>query len=928
MSPINLRTRRRCSRAKLRSGSAKRHFRRLIFEHFEARALLATLVNTGTAADVIYTLPATASTVFLEDDGASGNGMLQLRTSSGTFTTTVFANPTGSLTINRGNASDKLTINALPDLTASLMIGSAANPLSMITLAGAMTLASNKSFVAYASGTIATSGTTAKAAISGTGIVSLTTARDIRFVSGSSITTVDGPLTLSANQQASPTSGNFTGIFVSGAVIQATGSGVVTLLGRGGDNSSTSQQGVELFGSSTVSGGSGGLQITGQGGGTGTSSLNVGVTVDGSVVTAVGTGAVTVQGTGGAGTGTSNHGVWVLNTGASIPPGGGNVSITGQAGGTGTSGFNQGVQVYNSAQISAGGTGTVTVQGTGGAGSGDQNDGIIVSLGAKITSGGGNVQLTGQAGGSSSSGFNAGLYVSASTITAGGTGKVTVQGTGGATSGGSNFGIWLSGSTSLITSGGGAVQVTGLGGGSGSSGNNHGVHLFNGGQISAGGTGTVTVQGSGGQSGSGGRGVFLSGSGNTSTITSSGGNISVIGTEGVGSSSVGIYTDSALITTAVNGGSVTLVANSMALGAVTVSAKSSSSVTVRPLTSGVGINLGSGTDLVGGPLNFYDSEINTIQAGTINIGDANSGPITINSYVYRTVPTAINLTSSGAINFSGGPLDTGGGNLVLSPGSPASVGVAKAGNDVSLGTFGTTGTLSFASGSDLSIALNGTTADTQYSQLNVVGMVDLTGVDLVLSGTYQPAIGDSFRVVNNDGTDAITGTFNGLADGTTFTTTVGGTTTTFQISYHGGDGNDVVLVVLIGVLQGTAGDDTWLVQRNANNVDVTLNGSNYASLPFASLMTLTVNGLDGNDTLNVDLSTGNVVPPGGLNFNGGNPTTGPGDKLNILGDGQGAVTYSYTNGHDGKIVMSSFGTINYAGLEPISNTGSATSVVF
>jgi hypothetical protein len=905
---------------------ARARNRRLIFEAFEDRTLLAVLVNTGTAADVIYTLPATASTVFLEDDGVSGNGMLQLRTFSGTFTTTVFANPTGSLTINRGNASDKITINALPDFTASLTIGSAANPLSTITLAGAMTLASNKSFVANASGTIATSGTTAKAAISGTGIISLTTARDIRFVTGSSITTVNGSLTLSANQQASPTSGNFAGIFASGAVIQATGSGVVTLLGRGGDDSSTSQQGVELFGSSTVSGGSGGLQITGQGGGTGTSSLNVGVTVDGSVVTAVGTGVVTVQGTGGAGTGTSNHGVWVLNTGASITSGGGNVSITGQAGGTGTSGFNQGVQVYNSAQISAGGTGTVTVQGTGGAGSGDQNDGIIVSLGAKITSGGGNVQLTGQAGGSSSSAFNAGLYVSASTITAGGTGKVTVQGTGGPTSGGSNFGIWLSGSTSLITSGGGAVQVTGLGGGSGSSGNNYGVYLFSGGQISAGGTGTVTVQGTGGQSGSGGIGVFLFGSGNTSTITSGGGNISVIGTEGVGPSSVGIYTDSALITTAVNGGSLTLVANSMALAIPTASTNASGSITIKPLTSGVGINLGSGPNLVGGPLNLLN--LLWFTAGTINIGDANSGPITINSYVYRTVPTAINLTSGGAINFSGGPLDTGGGNLVLSPGSPASVGVAKAGNDVSLGTFGTTGTLSFASGSDLAIALNGTTVDTQYNQLNVIGMVDLTGVDLVLSGTYQPAIGDSLRVVNNDGTDAITGTFNGLADGATFTTTVGGATTTFQISYHGGDGNDVVLVVLIGALQGTAGDDTWLLQRNADNVDVTFNGAHYTSLPFASLSTLTVNGLAGNDTLNVDLSAGNVIPPGGLFFNGGNPTTGPGDKLNILGGSQGTVTYSYTNGHDGSVSMSNFGTVNYTGLEPISNTGSATSVVF
>ena len=78
-----------------------------------------------------------------KDDGDLNNFRLQLRSANGTFDTTSFPNPIGSLTINRGNASDKLTINALPDFTASLTIGSAANPLSTITLAGAMTLASN-----------------------------------------------------------------------------------------------------------------------------------------------------------------------------------------------------------------------------------------------------------------------------------------------------------------------------------------------------------------------------------------------------------------------------------------------------------------------------------------------------------------------------------------------------------------------------------------------------------------------------------------------------------------------------------------------------------------------------------------------------------------------------------------------------------------
>src|SRR5947207_12320583 len=100
-------------RARKRPTAAARQ-RRILLERLEDRSLLAQLINSGTAADVVYTLPASANTVFLEDDGTSGNGMLQLRSGSGTFDTTVFANPAGSLTINRGSAADSITINNLP----------------------------------------------------------------------------------------------------------------------------------------------------------------------------------------------------------------------------------------------------------------------------------------------------------------------------------------------------------------------------------------------------------------------------------------------------------------------------------------------------------------------------------------------------------------------------------------------------------------------------------------------------------------------------------------------------------------------------------------------------------------------------------------------------------------------------------------------
>ena len=52
-----------------------------------------------------------------------------------------------------------------------------------------------------------------------------------------------------------------------------------------------------------------------------------------------------------------------------------------------------------------------------------------------------------------------------------------------------------------------------------------------------------------------------------------------------------------------------------------------------------------------------------------------------------------------------------------------------------------------------------------------------------------PALGTQFEIINNQGTDPVAGTFAGLPEGAFLT--AGGQT--FKITYHGGDGNDVVL---------------------------------------------------------------------------------------------------------------------------------------
>ncbi|MDB5167053.1 MAG: transporter [Candidatus Saccharibacteria bacterium] len=68
----------------------------------------------------------------------------------------------------------------------------------------------------------------------------------------------------------------------------------------------------------------------------------------------------------------------------------------------------------------------------------------------------------------------------------------------------------------------------------------------------------------------------------------------------------------------------------------------------------------------------------------------------------------------------------------------------------------------------------------------------LPTLNLVLYPGYSIKKGDAFTIIDNKSTTAVSGTFAGLAEGTQFV--VGGIT--FNITYVGGDGNDVIVTAL------------------------------------------------------------------------------------------------------------------------------------
>jgi autotransporter-associated beta strand protein len=99
------------------------------------------------------------------------------------------------------------------------------------------------------------------------------------------------------------------------------------------------------------------------------------------------------------------------------------------------------------------------------------------------------------------------------------------------------------------------------------------------------------------------------------------------------------------------------------------------------------------------------------------------------------------------------------------------------------------------SASDFFVELNGPAAGTGYDQVNVRGIVGLSNATLHVTLGFPSAISNSFTIINNDGADAVIGTFNGLAqNATVFINGV-----PFRISYTGGTGNDVVLTQLLGL---------------------------------------------------------------------------------------------------------------------------------
>lgn len=283
----------------------------------------------------------------------------------------------------------------------------------------------------------------------------------------------------------------------------------------------------------------------------------------------------------------------------------------------------------------------------------------------------------------------------------------------------------------------------------------------------------------------------------------------------VGSSLNPLNSVSVAGTVGLAGGNLNISANTLNVSSTSVSTGGGNIVFNGDSTFVVGsaINAGAGTFTNNGALNGNGSIV-TNGGITINNTDSGStfaGVMSGNGSLIKNGVGSLSLTGANVytgtttvnngkllVNGSIGTLAFPSHTTVNSPGLLGGAGVIN-GNVNGNGSFApgnSPGILTingnFSPTGSVSIEVNspGLVAGTHYDQFNVNGTVTLNNSTLNTSGTVVSAANWTLVIINNDGTDTVSGTFNGLPEGSTVN--IGGVN--FKISYVGGtNNNDVVL---------------------------------------------------------------------------------------------------------------------------------------
>jgi hypothetical protein len=314
-----------------------------------------------------------------------------------------------------------------------------------------------------------------------------------------------------------------------------------------------------------------------------------------------------------------------------------------------------------------------------------------------------------------------------------------------------------------------------------------------------------------------------------------------------------------------NVGSGTLSLNAGSIGSIQLSSNVSSFNGVQNynspivLTANVDINAGTGDinlpDAISGSFSLTPITsapgITTISGVNTNTTtNVTTGVVQINNSTPQTTNFVVSggtLKGTGAI----GNLTATGTGIIAPGNSPGRV---------------TTTNLSLSSTNTLQIEITGASATpvagTDYDQIVVSsgGTVTLGGATLTLSTTYTGNAGTVFTIIDNQGSISISGTFNGLSEGSV----ISANGRAYQISYVGGTGNDVTLsvlnaptVTLFNPTSGKIGTSVVITGSDFINVSqVSFNGTAQTTYTVDSPTQITTTVPSGATTGTISVTTG------------------------------------------------------------------------
>ena len=406
--------------------------------------------------------------------------------------------------------------------------------------------------------------------------------------------------------------------------------------------------------------------------------------------------------------------------------------------------------------------------------------------------GNGDISIKGRGG--ESSGFGVSIV---GTIIGGSAGhQVSVEGEGIMSSTNNIRGVLIDGLNSGIASFGADINVLGSCVGTGSGNYNVGVLITNSGVITTavGTPGNVSVTGYGGDgTGLSNSGVEVIGSG-SQIRTSGNGNLSIQGEGGaIGIKGLGFRLGTgAGVNTTTGGGNISLYANSMEILG-TIQTPASNFIEIQPMDEDIEIALGLNPWPINSQLKLNQTTLDNVITQNLIIGSEITGDLYLKDDITRTYSTSnFKLKSGKNIIIENGILSVNNGNTVLVPSEAYAILPENGGININTHPNGT-----LVLEGPLGLNINGINPDTEYTRLSANRNINLNGVDLVLNGNHTAQPGQSFIIVNNEGSNAIIGQFNNLPEGATITNFLN-SAFDGEISYVGGDGNDVEITLVAG----------------------------------------------------------------------------------------------------------------------------------